>query len=335
MLPKLHKVGWRGVAWRLAAAALITGLSLWLLLPALDWRALGAALVGADWHWLGAAALCVILGQAARGLRVWSVVSHPALPVSRAWCASIWHSFFASLLPFRLGEGVLIYLLRRATGQGLGESAGVLVILRILDLGVIVSLAGVLGALLVDQRLGGLGRGAMLGLGLAALSCLVLFPWIAHLALLAATQWVGRKWPGAAVARLVGTLLAPAERATPRQLTLWTLWTLAVWVGLMASYHCAALALRPEQSVPLSLFASAVGNIAFVLPINGLAQVGPYQAAWAQAALAASDTLTPTLALAMALLIHAVGLLTGAMQALLAWLLSPAWPRPSLPPDGP
>ena len=57
--------------------------------------------------------------------------------------------------------------------------------------------------------------------------------------------------------------------------------TLAVWIALTAIAILAMIAVDPAIDIAAALTASAANNLAFALPITGIAGLGPAQAAWA------------------------------------------------------
>jgi hypothetical protein len=101
----------------------------------------------------------------------------------------------------------------------------------------------------------------------------------------------------------------------------------AVWLALLACNHICALAVGATAGLGASLLASVASAYAFVSPINGIAQVGPFEAAWTYAAMAAGEDYN--VALASAVLIHLTTLLGGAAQAAIVTPLGSRGERPA------
>lgn len=68
------------------------------------------------------------------------------------------------------------------------------------------------------------------------------------------------------------------------------------------------------------LLASTLGSIAFVLPVNGIAQIGPFEAAWTYGA--SLGGVSVEVALPAAVMIHAVTFAGGLLQAVFVSLVS-------------
>jgi hypothetical protein len=284
-----------GRALSLALAALLTAAALWYLIEPGTLPQLRFALAHADWWMLG---LAMALSAAVQWLRAWrfSIMTSgdPAFPDAGLVRIAFQLNFFNFVLPFRLGELSYPVLMRRAYGQPLLDAAGVLLLARLFDLCTV-------GAILLGTAawLGLAGTGtAVLLLALAA-AALALAPTILVLAANAAGPFVSRL-------PLVGSFAGPLAaafaslRTRPARLAAIGL-SFAVWLTFGVLAILTANAVVDGISPAVALLGASAGNAAFALPINGIAGLGPAQAAWvaalSQAGVPWPDALVSALAL--------------------------------------
>jgi len=226
---------------------------------------------------------------------------------------------FNYLLPFKLGELGFPLMMKRAFGTDYLRSAAVLILARLMDLCVVAAVFALGAALLIDPQ----GR-----------------PWSLPVLLLAL---------GAALAApVVGVeLLAPLARLSARllRLTPWfdrLLWhevlvhprarraqalalTLAIWLVHGTLAYIAASAVADGLGFFDVMLANAAASLAFAIPINGLAGLGPPQAAWATLLHLTGVGWEP--AIVTALICHGV-LLSGALIVTAATFVLPGWRLP-------
>jgi hypothetical protein len=175
----------------------------------------------------------------------------------------------------RLGELSYPVLMRRHLGYGLLHSGGVLLMARLFDLATVGAI--LLGAAAALDVWPGGGR-ALLVLGAVGLGVAPLGLTVGGLAVrphLASLPRIGD-----AAARLTAGLEAIGGYAAG--LTAVAL-SLAIWLvfGLAAILVAGATVATVPPAA--AILGGAAGNIAFGLPINGIAGIGPSQAAWVAA----------------------------------------------------
>jgi uncharacterized membrane protein YbhN (UPF0104 family) len=220
----------------------------------------------------------VLLSGVVQWLRAWRFAvmggGGLSLPPATVVAIACQVNLFNFLLPFRLGEVSFPVLMRLRLGQPLAVSSGVLILARLFDLATV-------GAILLGTaailRVGG----EALTLPLAAASAvlgLVPFALIEIGRLPAPTRLPARLAPLAEQATLVLRHLR-ARRAGLAAVGL----SFAVWAVFGGLAYLAASAVVDRIGLVQAMFGAAATNIAFALPINGLAGLGPAQAAWAAA----------------------------------------------------
>ncbi|TQV72453.1 lysylphosphatidylglycerol synthase transmembrane domain-containing protein [Denitrobaculum tricleocarpae] len=312
---------------RILLAVVVTAVFGFLFLRFAPLDLMVASLASASPEMLASSFCLVVLGQLFRGWRIAVLVSPRAAPSFIAYRISVLHNFLASLLPARLGELALPAMLKRSYGIDYAVGAGILLGARILDLLIILSVAGITFWIVVPagSELGWLRGLGLLG-GFCAIAAFLAMQYLrrgsAHLADRLALRTRSKK--GGRLMLLIIKILRACAAIPARRLFLAQVSSLAVWLALFAAYHVAALAVTASMPVDTTLFAGTLGSIAFVLPINGIAQVGPFEAAWTFGGILGG--LSTADALAVAVAIHGVTFVGGALQAgfvLLVKLLSP------------
>jgi hypothetical protein len=181
-------------------------------------------------------------------------------------------NFWNFLLPLRLGELSFPVLMRHRLGYGLLHSGGVLLLARLFDLATVGAI--LLAAAAALDVWPGAGR-AVLALGALALG---LGPFALTIVGLALRRRLARlPHIGDAATRLTAGLDAIGGYAAG--LTAVGL-SLAIWLVFGLAAILVAYAVVATVSPPAAMLGAAAGNVAFALPINGIAGIGPSQAAW-------------------------------------------------------
>jgi uncharacterized membrane protein YbhN (UPF0104 family) len=282
----------RAAGWLIAAAVLFVAAR------RIDFRALGAALRGTAWGWVVLAAICNVVGNTLARVRRWQALLEPVPHRQRASFLDLVRVSYASgavsnLLPARAGELVRVVELKRRRGY----PAGALVAAQLAEKGIeAISLGLLCGAcaLLPGARLPPLAVGG--ALAASAVVLLALLP---------------RRAPGVAGRFLHALRAVHAERSWVRSL-LWSLLSDAVDL-LLVSLCLRALGIEVHPAVWAMVLLSI--NLALLLPSTP-ANLGVLEAG-AVLALTASGV-GAELALAFALLYHAVHLVPGTVLGVVA-----------------
>ena len=286
-----------------ALATLVSAVVLWWLLADGTGAALLDAIDGARIWPLALGGLLAIFIQMIRAWRFDVLrTGSPALPSWIMIGIATKLIVFNFLLPFKLGELSFPLMMKRAYGTTFGQGAGILILCRVLDLGVVAAIILVTAAWLLDPVIQGWSPGLVTALGLGALITPFLFVDGLPLA-----RHVTRRWPG--FDRLAGQISHGTAMMRPMgSRLLVAALTLSVWIAHAVVAWLAAVAIGADFGFPSMAMASASSNLAFALPISGVAGLGPPQAAWATMLHWAGHDWTP--AITAALLCHGVLLVT-------------------------
>lgn len=219
---------------------------------------------------------------------------------------------FNFLLPFKLGELSFPLMMKRAYGTPLGQGAGILVLCRLLDLGTVTAIILVTAAWLLDPAIHGWSPGLVSAFSLAAL----IMPFLIANQL----PWLQRLAAGSPrIDHLIGQMSHGAAMMRPRRQRLSVAGlTLSIWIAHAVIAWLVAYAVGTGLGFFPMAMASASSNLAFALPISGVAGLGPPQAAWATMLHWAGHDWAP--AITSALLCHGILLITLSIFGAACWI---------------
>jgi len=244
--------------------------------------------------------LKMALGVPGSGRGLWSLVKVAAV-----------HSLLASFAPMRLGEFSLIWLLNRTVGTSVAAASATLVVMRVVDLVVVVGAGGLALAWLPAAR-----ESWPQAASLAVVAVVLLLAGLTVAPALARRlERLAPLVPGR-VGRFVSAVFAAVGAMTTGRLLRMLVWTVPVWGPVFAIAWLCANAVGSGVGLAGAVAGGSATALASVLPVNGVANVGTFEAAWMLALVPAGHTAAT--ALATGVLFHAVGLLGSAVLGLLA-----------------
>jgi len=327
--PRARKGGrLRALAWQGGLALAVVGALLVWATPEGAWTEVLHAVRGADPLMLGAALALYPLVTLARALRLAAALRLPRngrhmLAMTRV---AAMHSLLSWIAPMRLGELSLVWLLNRAVGTPIATGSALLLVLRLVDLVVVlgIGLASLAWLPVVREAWPQAGPAAALGL-LALLAALGLAPVVAR-RLRHLTPWLPAR-----LGRFAGAVFEAMGAMTGVRVLGLLAWTLPIWMSISLMAWLCANAGGVTVGLAAGVAGGATTALASVLPVNTVAAVGTFEAAWLLALVPAG--LDRATALATGVLFHAVVLLGSAVLGVLA--LPGGWRTPrNAPGDG-
>ncbi|HMV64392.1 MAG TPA: lysylphosphatidylglycerol synthase transmembrane domain-containing protein [Rhodocyclaceae bacterium] len=298
---------------RLFAVALSLALIGWLAADG-RWRGVGEVFARVPLSVLAVSALGFGLSYSLRALRVWDEFRrHASGRFGACLRIVLIHSAMINVLPFRGGEAAFPLLLRQTFGVPLPRALASLFWFRLQDAFAVMGVAALVWP----------GLPTLLKLA-GAVSVFALAWWLPRWAR-APHAWADH---GGLTAKLAKLRDAFAE--STRHARFGWLWTLTNW-----SVKLAAQAWLLAALIPAALDVGAAGalgaELAAILPVQGVAGFGTYEAGAAAALLPSGVALATGLqvALALHLFVIAVSVSGGA----LAWLVPVAAPAEASAPD--
>jgi uncharacterized protein (TIRG00374 family) len=280
----------------------VSAVAVALVVRQVDLGAAWAVLREAGPAWVAASFACITLDVALRALR-WRALLAPVarIPLTSV-AASLLVGYLANnVLPARLGELVRSHHLGDRTGISRASVLGTVVVERVVDTGVLVTIAS---AAIVVLSVRGLVASAVL-LGLAATGLLVAGLALALVAhrlpfadrVIAAAE--GRPTVARAAVRLRGGL---AVAGRPRTMAGAIGWSVAAWAATIVAFAAAGQAIGVELTWGQAALLAAGVSLVTAIPA-GPGYVGTFELAAVEIARAVGLAADP--AFALALLVHA------------------------------
>jgi glycosyltransferase 2 family protein len=313
----LTVVSTRGLG-RAALGLLISVVALVLVVRNVDLAAAWDALRSADPVWVALLLLFVLGDIMLRALR-WQVLLRPVARVAfPPVLASLLVGYLANnVLPARLGEIVRSHDLGRRTGVSRSTILGTIVIERVVDTLVVVSIAAL--AILVLSVRGIVASAVLVGFALTALLVVAIAVGMAAHRLPGAARvraWLDR-WP--AVHRSLVRLRAGLSVAgSLRPMAIAVVLSMASWSLTVLAFAAGAQAVGVEPTMGQAALLAAGTNLATAIPA-GPGYVGTFELA--VVTIAASVGIPSDKALAFGILVHVTVLLITSASGAIAFML--------------
>ena len=269
----------------------------------------------ADPFFISVALMMMGLAQLGRAARLSVLVHGGATPSLTVFSVSVLHAFLASLLPMRIGELSLVLLLKHRHQMTMSRGLGVLIGTKALDFLFLLAVGCFSAAWLIRNHetdrtslmILVMVMGIVASLGFLALP---LSRWPLRAISLASEQ---RDWRH--LSHFTDELISSYSVLTHQQVITLQVTTAFVWALFLTSFHLCALAVNGTPGLIDTYAAAVAGSFAFALPVNGLAQFGPFEAAWFSAAYSLSG-IDISRSLPAALLVHGATLAVAGLLTL-------------------
>ncbi|MBI5502174.1 MAG: flippase-like domain-containing protein [Deltaproteobacteria bacterium] len=266
---------------RLAAAVAVTaGLGV-LIVLAVPFASVAAALDRLDPVWLAPLLAAYALGFVARAGRFRALGVELSLPVLVG--VSGIHQFLNRVLPLRTGELAFPVLVRRLSGAPFVQGLALVVLCRLLDLVfVVVSfLAALLAVPAARAAVGTTGTVLIAALLPVLLAAYLFLPPLAGFAArrLAVRLAVRRPGWSERLTRAAG-VLDEVRRVSRRAFAGAAVWTVLQWVPTAVACWCAVAALGVALGPAEVVVGSTLAVLASVVPLPGVGSFGTLEAGW-------------------------------------------------------
>ena len=264
-----------------AASVLLTLLLLYYFYRTVDFRQVALYVKGVQWGWMAAAALAYCLNYPVRAFRIYYLTRHAGqksyLQTLQICCR---HQFYGRIIPFKVGDLSLVYLLKQIRGVSLGVGGAVLLLIRLFD-GVIIILSFLICNLQVNLRV--LPGWVLLLILAAAIGFVLVSPCL----IACVAGWLKRS-PAAnrpAVKKIENTAekieeMMKSSVATPKNILVIGLISLVMWFFVYFSMHGVVRAFGQDISFYQTVVASFLASAAAFLPINGIGGFGMVETGW-------------------------------------------------------
>ncbi len=258
---------------KIAGSVLITVLFFYYFYKTVDFREIAEYVKTIRWEWMAVAAGAYCLTYPVRAFRIYYLTrnsgNHSFLQTQRI-CFR--HQFYSRIIPFKVGDLSLVYLLKKA-GISVGEGGAVLLLIRLFD-GVIIILSFLLCNLFVNMEV--IPSWILLLILVLAVAVVFLMP-----VLLSRSVHLLKKLPEKLYHAIeqIRTMLTQSV-ATPKNFLVIGLVSLMMWFFVYLSMHGVVLAFSQPISFFETVVASFLASAAAFLPINGIGGFGMVETGW-------------------------------------------------------
>ena len=274
----------RPIAFTLAGIAVAAAM-LWYLLTPDTIAALRLAAVSASPGWLLLSFALMPVVQSARALRFGLLLFGESRARPGLWAITTTLLAVNTILPFKLGEASFPVMTRRLYDVPIADGAGVILFARLLDLATTLTLLGLaMVAAGIDTGLGiprWLSLAAIALTASASLSPFALVPGAKN----RSAGPLKPRVPASRLSRIGADLIRLRDRITnARAAAAIVTSSYAVWACHALAAVLAVKAVSTAMTHPIegatAAAAGLIANIAFALPVTGVAGLGAPQAAW-------------------------------------------------------
>lgn len=258
---------------KIIGSVLVTVLFFYYFFNTVDFSEIARFVKTVRWEWLAVAAGAYCLTYPARAFRIYYLTRHSgnhSFLNTQRFCFR--HQFYGRIIPFKVGDLSLVYLLKKA-GISVGEGGAVLLLIRLFD-GIIIILSFLLCNLFVNMEvISGWILLLILALAVAAVFVMpvLLFRYSCFL------QRLPEKLYRAI--EQICTMLKQSV-ATPENFLVIGLVSFVMWFFVYLSMHGVVLAFSQPISFYETVVASFLASAAAFLPINGIGGFGMVETGW-------------------------------------------------------
>lgn len=273
---------WRSRWVKVALSVLLTVLLFSYFYRTIDLGEFLASVREASWGFVLLGALMYCMTYPLRAFRIYYLTRHAGnAGFGKTQAITFRHQFYGRIIPFKVGDLSLVYLLRSYADVPLPQGSAVLVLLRVFDAFVII-LSFLLCNISVSMRL---FSNWILVAVLAALAAVLL---CAPFAITRAADWIRKRgiYRRRAVRRLVDAVLNVRDMlvhsvASPKNFAVIGLSSALLWLFVYLSMYFVIAAFGQQVTLAETVVASFLASAAAFLPINGIGGFGAVETGWA------------------------------------------------------
>lgn len=266
---------------KIVFSCLLTVFLFYYFFQTIDFSLFLSSLYTISWGWVGVAALCYLCTYPIRGYRIFYLTKHcSALTYSKTLLLTFRHQFYGRIIPFKVGDLSLVYLLKSRGNVGMPEGSAVLLLLRLFD-GFIILVSFLICNLAVRVPL--FSSYIILGILALLLGGLLVTPWLIQ----KITDWLKHHHyfnknlikKGSDAFSQIRTLLLQAVVSGRRFFMLMGN-SLLLWFFVYLSMHFIVVAFGQSFLLSETIVASFLASAAAFLPINGIGGFGAVETGW-------------------------------------------------------
>lgn len=258
---------------KIAGSALLSMLFFYYFYKTVDFSEAAGYAKHLRWEWMAVAAAAYCMTYPLRAFRIFYLTrnsGNQSFLKTQRICFR--HQFYGRIIPFKVGDLSLVYLLKKA-GVSVGEGGAVLLLIRLFD-GVIIILSFLICNLFVRVNL--VPEWILLLILALAVAAVFLFP-----VLLSRCSGIIRKLPDKIrhAAEQIQLMLTQSV-ATPQNFLVIGIVSFVMWFFVYLSMHGVVRAFSQPVSFFDTVVASFLASAAAFLPVNGIGGFGVVETGW-------------------------------------------------------
>ncbi|WP_138496200.1 lysylphosphatidylglycerol synthase transmembrane domain-containing protein [Paenibacillus pinistramenti] len=244
----------------------------------IDWIKFVSIIQDLNYVMLIFAATVYFLCYYLRALRFKLLLADPVVKTSQLLGVSILHNFYNRVIPARLGDFSLIYLLKRVRRTSLASGINVFIFVKLYDLLISVFLLSLSYTVLYKLNL--------ISIGLWIVTAILLFCALKPSTFLYLFRRVLNKISMRKIFKTidekVGVLIGHSKEVETNQLRIYLFFTsLGIWSFIFVFFYLLFFSLNQKYEMWDTLFATTLANFSWVLPINGVGGFGTMEVSMA------------------------------------------------------
>ncbi len=250
--------------WKIFLSAVVTAVLVIYSVSVLDISELRDFRGSINWLYMAFAVLSYAFTYPLRALRIYSMAKPWNSGYFRTFLICCRHQFFGRVVPFKIGDLSLVYLLKRHVNVPVASGGALLLMLRFFD-GIIMLGAFLACSFVADTDF--VPKNAVAILLFCMVVCLLVLPLLLNIIIAKAKG-------------IIRDMAVMLKNISGKHAFLIILQSLLLWVFVYLSMHFVVMAFECKLSLFETISASFFASLAAFLPINGLGGFGTTEAGW-------------------------------------------------------
>lgn len=237
----------------------------------IDWATFYITIQNLNYYFLFLASLTYLISYYLRALRLKLLIGDSTLKTRKLLGINFLHNFYNRIIPARLGDFSLIYLLRKLSNSSIHSSINIFIFVKLYDLLVSFLLLAISYTILYQINI--------IGIGIWIITILILILTLKPSAILNLIQrFLGKLSHWKIFRRFdkeLSELISNSQKVETNYLrTTLFLTSFGIWLLIFILFFLLFLSINQNYGVWDTLFATTLANFSWVLPINGVGGLG-------------------------------------------------------------
>lgn len=266
---------------KIIISTLLTLIFVYYIASQIEWQQLTGIINKADYKLVFIAVLLYFISYIIRALRLKVIVNDKHITVKKLLSITLLHNLYNRILPARLGDFSLIYMLKHYANKNVSLSIGLFLILRIYDL--------MMSLIFLSISYNIIFPFGLISLVLWVFVFIFLCFAIQPIKLIKIVYWIMEKVPlniriFDIIKQKLTIIIVGTKQLEKISIRIYLFAsTFAIWSLIIILFVCLLQSISINFKLLDTIFATALANFSWVLPINGLGGFGTMEASWGYA----------------------------------------------------